>query len=88
MKRDPKVLSTKYSGSQVLSTKYLTQMQIQERALILAEGLTNDSWTGWYCKAFKALGESRYAAIATTARTGKNPKTLFGWLLKQEMGKN
>lgn len=83
------VLSTK--KNEVTSTKYLTNLEIKERALIIADGLTSTNapsdFTGWYCKAFKELGESRYTAVASMARQGDKPKTLFGWLLKQELRK-
>lgn len=83
------VLSTKYSedksSNKVLSTKYLTPIEIKERAMIIAGDMASEEWCSWYCKAFTTLGEQRYTVIAHTAKTGKNPRTLFGWLLKQEM---
>ena len=72
------------------ATSYeLTSLEIRERALIIADGLTStvhpNDMTAWYCKAFKTLGESRYTAVANAARQGDNPKKLFGWLLGKEM---
>lgn len=89
------ILSTYKDNKQVLSTKYLkiqdkktlSSIEVQERALLIAGALADEQWTGWYCKAFKTLGEGRYTAVAKTALTGNNPKTLFGWLLKQELAK-
>lgn len=87
-----------YSTSQLVSRKkelenrnYLTSLDIQIRALGLAEGLTSTvephDMTAWYCKAYKTLGEGKYSALASMARKGNNPKSLFGWLLKDELSK-
>ena len=72
-----------------LTSNELTSLNIKERALGLAEGLTSteapNDMTGWYCQAYKQLGEGKYCAAAGAARSGKQPKRLFGWLLKNEM---
>ena len=71
--------------------KLVTSLDIRDKALVIAEGLTSttapNDMTGWYCKAFKQLGESKYSYIASCARQGRNPKSLFGYLLKQEMNR-
>jgi len=76
---------------QLVTSNKLTSLDIQTRALTIAEGLTStqapNDMTAWYCKAFKVLGEGKYTAIAGMAKKGNNPKALFGWLLKQEMNK-
>lgn len=69
----------------------LTSLEVRVRVLEIAHGLTctdypNDM-TGWYCKCYKELGEQRFQIVATSARQGRSPKSLFGWLLKQEMSK-
>jgi hypothetical protein len=74
-----------------LTSNKLTSLDIQVRALTIAGDLActvepNDM-TAWYCKAYKAIGEGKYTMIAGAARKGKKPQSLFGWLLKQEMGK-
>ena len=87
------VLSTKHetlkTKKEVLSTSGMTNLQIRNRALSIADGLTSTDrdFTAWYCKAYKSLGESKYAALASMARQPgvQNPRTLFGHLLKQEM---
>lgn len=75
----------------LVTSKELTSLEIQERALLIAVGLTStvepNDMTAWYCKAFRTIGEGRYTAAAQAARSGKNPKNLFGWLLKEEMAK-
>ena len=69
----------------------LTSLEIRERALRIAIGLTStlepNDMTAWYCKAYRVLGEGRYSACASSAREGRNPKALFGWLLKEEMNR-
>jgi hypothetical protein len=70
----------------------VTSLEIRVRVLEIAHGLTctdypNDM-TGWYCKCYKELGEQRFQIVASSARQGRTPKALFGWLLKQEMGKH
>ena len=88
------VLSTKNQqlktkNSKVLSTSELTPVEVQNRALGIADGLTSTTrdFTAWYCKAYKTLGEGKYSAIASMARQPgvSNPQTLFGYLLKREM---
>ena len=73
----------------LVTSKGLTSLQIKERALLIAAGLTStvepNDMTAWYCKAYRTLGEQRYSAVASMARQGNNPKALFGWLLKREM---
>lgn len=82
--------SNKLHNKLVTSNK-LTSLDIQERALLIAKGLTStqepNNMTAWYCKAYKSLGEGRYTAAAKMARSGKYPKNLFAWLLKQELNK-
>jgi len=84
------VTSNKKLEKLVTSNK-LTSLQIQERALGYAEGLTlteeGNDLTGWYCKAFRTIGEGRYKMCADAARKGDKPMSLFGWLLKREMEK-
>lgn len=74
-----------------LTSNELTSLDIQLRALTIADGLTNtvepNDMTAWYCKAYKLIGESRYSMVAKSARSGNNPRNLFSWLLKQEMNK-
>jgi hypothetical protein len=69
----------------------LTSLDTQLRALEIARGLTSlvepNDMTGWYCQAYKTLGEGKYTMIAGMARKGRSPKNLFSWLLKQEMSK-
>ena len=69
----------------------LTSLEIQLRALEIAAGLTSteapNDMTGWYCLAYKKLGEGRYEACAKMARKGNSPSRLFGWLIKQELKK-
>lgn len=77
--------------SKKIATNELTSLEIQLRALGIAEGLTcvdapNDM-TAWYCKAYKNLGEGKYSALASMARKGNSPQRLFGWLLKNEMSR-
>lgn len=74
-----KQLITTYNKAQ------LTPLEIRERSLMIASGLTIAQWVGWYCKGFKLLGEGRYTALATMARAGRDPKNLFSRLLREEM---
>ena len=74
-----------------LNRNKLTSLDIQIRALGIASGLTStedpNDMTAWYCKAYIALGEGKYTALAQMAKKGDKPMSLFGWLLKNEMGK-
>lgn len=83
------VTSNKKLEKLVTSNK-LTSLEIRERALFYGRGLTlteeGNDLTGWYCKAFKTLGEGRYKMCADAAKKENSPK-LFGWLLKREMEK-
>lgn len=73
------------------TSNYLTSLDIQIRALGIAEGLTStelpNDMTAWYCKAYKTIGEGKYTLAAQTARKGNFPKQLFGRILKEEMTK-
>jgi hypothetical protein len=80
------------STSNKLTSNSLSSLEIKERALIIADGLTStvepNDMTAWYCDCFKKLGESKYTAIAKTAFVKGVPRPkLFGWLLKEEMKK-
>jgi len=82
------VLSTKNEELKTKqSTKYLSNLDIKERVTYLSGELVSEKWIPWYCKAFKVVGEHKYAAIVSMAKQGKDPRTLLGWLLKQEMEK-
>lgn len=86
------LVTSKKKLEELVTSNKLTSLDIQIRSLEIARGLTSitepNDMTGWYCKAFKSLGEGRYTMIAQSARKGNNPKALFGWLLKQELSKN
>ena len=86
------LVTSKKELEQLVTSNKLTSLDIQVRALTIAEGLTSteapNDMTAWYCKAFKTLGEGKYTAIADMARKGNRPKSLFGWLLKQELSKS
>lgn len=43
----------------------------------------NPKFKAWYCSQVYRLGAQRFLEIAGVAKTGKNPQTLFSWLLKQ-----
>lgn len=79
------------SKKKLVSTS-LTSLEVRQRALMIAVGLTStmepNDMTAWYCKAYKALGEQKYTALASMARQGKKPKSLFGYLLKEELAKS
>lgn len=85
------LVTRKQELEKLVTSNKLTSLDIQTRALTIAAGLTSttepNDMTAWYCKAFKTLGEGRYTAIASMARQGKKPSSLFGWLLKQELNK-
>lgn len=77
--------------NKLTSNNKLTSLDVQIRALGIAGELASteepNDMTAWYCKAYRTIGEGKYMMIANMARKGNNPKALFGWLLKQEMGK-
>lgn len=78
----------------VTRKQLVTSYEVKIRALGLADGLTSttppNDMTAWYCKAYKTIGEGKYAAIASMARQPevRSPKSLFGYLLKEEMQKH
>ncbi|MBH1979933.1 hypothetical protein I8H89_00255 [Candidatus Saccharibacteria bacterium] len=82
---------SKLETRKLVTSSDLTSVQIKTRALGIADGLTSvqfpNDMTAWYCKAYKLLGEAKYAACASMARQPdvRNPKRLFGYLLKEEM---
>lgn len=83
------VLSTKSEElkTKLQSTKYLSNLDIKERVTYLSGSLVDEKWIPWYCKAYRELGEHKYTAIVSMAKQGDNPRTLLGWLLKQELAK-
>lgn len=92
MKSLSKLVTSKWEvvNSKQITTYKLTSYDVRVRALGIAEGLTSTEdpdLTAWYCKAVRLLGESKYAAIASMAREGRNPKGLFANLLKEELNK-
>ena len=84
------VLSTKNEElkTESQSTKYLSNLDIKQRVLVIGGNLVADEWVAWHCKAYKVLGENKYEALVSMAKDGSNPKTLFGWLIKQELKKS
>lgn len=69
----------------------LTSLEIKTRVLDILGDLActtppNDM-TGWYCKAYKTLGESRMVAITKMARDPSviDQKKILGWVIKEEM---
>jgi len=81
------------SNLKLVTRNKLTSLEIQTRALNIAEGLTSieapNDMTAWYCKAYRTIGEGKYMMCARSAKMPgiKKPKSLFSWLLKQEMEK-
>jgi len=84
------VLSTKKKtlNTEVLSTSSMTSFQIRNRVEEIGGDLLSADFIAWYCKAYKILGEMKFAAIVSMARQPgvKNSRTLFGHLLREEMG--
>lgn len=89
--RKKKLETRELVTSKLVSSSKMTSIQIKNRALSIADGLASteypDDMTGWYCQAYKVLGEAKYAVCASMARQPnvRNPKNLFGYLLKEEM---
>lgn len=79
------------SNSKLGTRNKLTSLEIRERALSIAGELASteapNDMTAWYCKAYRVIGEQRFTAVASMARdvTVKNPRKMFGWLLREEM---
>lgn len=49
----------------------------------LSDVVPDDDYTPFYVKKLKLLGEARFFELANKARaTGKDPKRLFFWMLK------
>jgi len=79
------------SKSELVTRNKLTSLEVRTRALKIAKGLTvtepGNDLTGWYCLAFRKLGEAKYTAIANMARdpSVRKPKSVFGTNLKEEL---
>jgi hypothetical protein len=71
-----------------LISNKLTSLEIRVRVLELGRDLLSvdypNDMTAWYCQCYKKLGEVKFGIICSMARQGKKPKSLFGWLLKEE----
>ena len=81
------VLSTKYEIRNTQENLVFSNLEINHRVTLIVEGVGNKKWIAWYCKAYKQLGEETLMRLVSMAKTGKNPSTLFSYLLKQEMDK-
>lgn len=85
------VTSKKKLVSELVTSNKLSSLDIRNKALTIAEGLTSTEkphdMTAWYCSCYKKLGEAKYTTLTHMARKGKNPKRLFGYLLGEEMKK-
>ena len=91
MAKTSSVIELVTSKSKLETRNKLTSLEVRERALAIGTGLVTtqkpNDMTGFYCKAFRVLGESRYSAVAKACRAPEveKPKHLFPWLLKEEM---
>lgn len=56
-----------------------------KRRIVKSTGLVSRQWIPWHCSAIAILGPQTYIDIADEAKRGKDPHTLFSWLLKQEL---
>lgn len=77
---NPEVLNSKY-----LNSKNLELTNLQVRNIVESVDIVDPSWLEWHCKAVKRLGATPYLQLADMAKKGSNPKTLFSWLIKQEL---
>ena len=88
MKRIGQLVTSK---EKLETRKLVTSYEVRTRALGIADGLTSttapNDMTAWYCKAYRVLGENKYAALASMARAPevRDGKRMFGYLLKQEL---
>ena len=61
--------------------KLVTSLDIRDKALVIAEGLTSttapNDMTGWYCKAFKQLGESKILLHRFLRKAGQKSQIAF-----------
>lgn len=56
-----------------------------KRRIVKSTGLVSRQWIHWHCNAIAQLGPQTYTDIAGEAKKGKDPNTLFSWLLKQAL---
>lgn len=87
------VVSRKLQKSNLQLTSYevrlMTLAIAGDLACIGDEKSGEKNMTGWLCKCFKTLGESKFAACASIAKQPEviNRKRMFNFLLKEEMQK-
>jgi hypothetical protein len=77
---NPEVLNPK-----LLKSKNLELTNLQVRKVVEDANMFDPKWLEWHCKAVKRLGPTAYLQLADMAKTGRQPATLFTWLLKQEL---
>jgi hypothetical protein len=69
------------SNALAFSTKYSV---LDIRRTIKSVEFHNPQFEQWYGKILRTIGPTRFLELADIARKGKNPQTLFSWLLKRE----
>lgn len=81
------------SKKEVVSSNYLTSYEVGIRVKEIIGDLgsyTSPNLTGWYCKAYRLLGESMLTGIVSHCRSDTtivNPKKIFGSMVKEQMAK-
>jgi hypothetical protein len=74
-------------SAQKLNTKYQVLSTRQKRQIVRSTELVPAEWLPWHCKAVGSLGPDIYLDLAEMAREGNNPRTLFGWLIREELNR-
>lgn len=58
----------------------------RKRRIVKSTGLVATRWIPWHCNAIDVIGPNAYLDLADTAKNGtRDPKSLFSWMLKQEL---
>lgn len=70
-----------------LNSQILDLSSLDVNKIIQATGLVAHQWRAYHFKAIKALGPTKYLDLAELAKGGKNPQTLFSYLIKQELAR-
>lgn len=73
------------SQKEGLKTKILDLSSAQIIQIIQETGLVEQKWFPYHAKAVRKLGPTKYLEISDAAKLGSDPRTLFSWMIKEEM---
>lgn len=69
----------------VLQSKNSDLSSGEVNTIIRSTNLVQQQWFPYHAKAVRKLGAQRYLDLADDSKLGSDPRTLFSWLLKEEL---